>query len=134
MKLKELIPLFENLDNVYIQGINFGTGHYLLKDLSFNKYKNVEVISIETYERVNSILIKVKPQFNESKWIKNLVEEYNKEKNLRYLIEDDTTLVLNLKRPQKIGWSVCRDRFSTEKGIAIAYARYKGLEIPKELY
>lgn len=72
-------------------------------------------------------------EFN--KWVDKMYEKYWLDSNVQATFFDEevtTTIVYHFKK-RKIGIARCHpdDKFNRETGIAIAYARCKGIEVPK---
>lgn len=73
--------------------------------------------------------------FNVNEWIGAYYKRANEDKNVKILLYDDqrTTIICGITG--KTGRAVRHDNdeFVWEKGVAIAYARYKGIKIPHEV-
>ena len=76
-----------------------------------------------------------KPPFDEKKWVAEWYKKYLNDNKVIgiYLGRFNVTAIID--RYGKTGISKCRktDSYNPQKGVAIAYARYCGEEIPKEL-
>lgn len=111
-----------------------------------------EILSIktrieETYNKHNDwddfeTIFEVQVQkipFNEKEWIHRMMYEYFEDPSSVVYRDYNggITFMLNFENPQaNYGWSKCnmkKDKYSQEKGLAIAWARYKNYKIPEEL-
>ena len=78
----------------------------------------------------------IKPKFDCQRWIDDMFNRYTNDKNVQWRsLTEKTIIVYNTQNPNKNGFAVCKDGdiFDLEIGIAVAYAKYLGEPIPKEI-
>lgn len=67
------------------------------------------------------------------KWVDEMIEKYANDNNIFVKRFCDKTYIAYNFKTNKVGMARCHpdDEFNRETGIAIAYARCKGIEVPK---
>lgn len=89
------------------------------------------------YATVNGKYCKCIPcNCRKNEWIAKIYNYYTKDKQSTYIPHDKTICVVIFDGIySKMGIAICnkKDDFDLKTGIAIAYARAKGIEIPKEV-
>ena len=78
----------------------------------------------------------IKPKFDCQKWIDDMFNKYMNDKNVKQRsLTEKTIIVYNTQNPNKNGVAICKDGdvFDLEIGIAVAYAKYLGETVPKEI-
>lgn len=84
---------------------------------------------LKTQEEGNAMKIKV---FEE--WVKEMIEKYQNDKNVQIRRYGYKTYICYNRKTQKTGIARCHpgDTFDIDIGMAIAYARCKGYEMPEQ--
>jgi len=96
----------------------------------FDKLKYTQGVLVFDRER------DIKPKFDRQKWIDDMFNRYTNDKNVQWRsLTEKTIIVYNTQTPNKNGFAVCKDGdiFDLEIGIAVAYAKYLGEAVPKEI-
>lgn len=123
---------YENC-NVFVKVEGCST-HFAVNE---NDFELINGKSEEFYATVNGKYCKCIPCDNlKAKWINDIYNDYIKDKHSNNMVNDNTTCVIIFNGIQsKMGVAVCnkKDKWDLKTGVAIAYARAKGIEIPKEV-
>lgn len=139
MKVKDLIPLFSPNTKVYLIDVGKDEkrvldGYYpAIQKMIYEDYNNYDVEKIQ-HEKTGTIL-KIKKPFNKEEWVKERYYGYQNAPKIVSRTVGSTTYVLNPDEPWKYGWSKRKptDKDNAQVAIAVAYARYLGEKIPKEI-
>ena len=127
-------------DLTYINTL-FGNQHDIMKvyrpknpwQCQFDKSRYTEGDLVFDRER------DIKPKFDRQKWIGDMYKRfmYDERVNSTRLMETKSIsiIVYNTQNPNKNGIAICKDGdiFNSETGIAVAYAKYLGETVPKEI-
>lgn len=149
MKLKELLETLESKSEVKIIFFDSWTGEvknlyapFRMVDKWYSHCENrnrldCEISKIKISD--DKLIISAALPFDKEEWLDEMYRQYLKDEEVDCidLPIRDIMYVYNMKTPSRIGWSKVNpnsnDKFDYHTGTAIAYARYKGYEIPKDL-
>ena len=136
MKAKELALLLKPQEKLILRD---ETAYYvdsMIKGVStISEYAGeYDVIQIKSAHAKEMIAIVKKP-FDKEEWINNKYREYRNNNQVSSFCRGNTTFIINETQPWKYGWSRKKssDKDNARVAIAVAYARYLGEEIPKEI-
>ena len=136
MKAKELALLLKPQEKLILRDEN---AHYIdsmLKGISvISEYAGeYDVIQIKSPHAKEMVAIVRKP-FNKEEWINVKYQEYRNNNRVSSFCRGNTTFIVNETQPWKYGWSRRKadDKYNSRVALAVAYARYLGEEIPKEI-
>jgi len=78
----------------------------------------------------------IKPKFDRQKWIDDMKKRFMIDGEIKFgKLDVKSIIVYNVTNPNKNGVSTCKhsDVFNMDTGITVAYAKYLGEPIPKEI-
>ena len=136
MKAKELALLLKPQERLILRDENAYYVDSMTKDKStLSEYTGeYDVIQIKTAHAKEMVAIVKKP-FNKEEWVHVRYLKYRNDNRVSSICRGNTTFVINETQPWKYGWSRRKegDKDNARVAIAVAYARYLGEEIPKEI-
>ena len=136
MKAKELALLLKPQEKLILRDENAHYVDSMVKGISeISEYAGeYDVIQIKTPHAKEMVAIVRKP-FNKEEWINVKYREYRNNSQVSSFYRGNTTYIINETQPWKYGWSRRKagDKDNSRIAIAVAYARYLGEEIPKEI-
>ena len=136
MKAKELALLLKPQEKLILRDENAYYVDSMIKGTSvISEYAGeYDVIQIKSTHAKEMVAIVKKP-FNKEEWVGVKYREYRNNNHVSSFCRGNTTFIINETQPWKYGWSRRKagDKDNARVAIAVAYARYLGEEIPKEI-